>query len=53
MLHSNLHVFFHSARVYLLESEIVSCQPGVIDLENGISIAGGGSDDLEVGSSIF
>lgn len=53
MLHVNLHGSFHSARVHLLESEIVRRQPGVINLENSISVAGGGSNDLEMGSSIF
>ena len=45
--------FFFTLWGYLLESEIISSQPGVIDLQNGIGIAGGGSNDLEAGSLTF
>ena len=45
--------FFFTLWGYLLESEIISGQPGIIDLQNSIGIAGGGSDDLEAGSLTF
>ena len=48
-----VNFFFFTLWGYLLESEIISSQPGVIDLQNGIGIAGGGSNDLEAGSLTF
>lgn len=37
----------------LLESEVISCQPGIVNLQNSIGVAGGRSDDLETRSVTF